>query len=308
MKKFQLIRLSIYSIILLIVLPCSALSQTIVNVAGWNLGGFSPIPPLKVKNHVRAINKINPYVMVLSEVNPNSVATDIATQLGGYKAAYLQQTSGNNIAIIYKNRSNVRVSNVQLIEGSDDGNSGLRKALAANVKIGRFDFILIGVHMKSGRPQSSLGAQDPQRIRTRQAQAISRFIEKAMVSGEKDVLIVGDYNMIPSQDNINFTEMSPGTGQNELLSYISDVLSWQPSHLSGCNGNQARGNFLDGFSISRIFTREYLPASIKIYTHENTNIFAGEDRTPYTCTTYKGFVSDHFPLVARFRINLPDDD
>lgn len=295
-------------VLLLSCFAAPALPQTVVTVGGWNLGGFSPIPPLRVRNQVRAIRRMNPHVMVFSEVKPNSVANNIASQLGGYRAVYLPQTSGNNIAVLYKNSPNVRVTNARLIEGSDDNNSGLRKALAVDVKIGRFDFLLIGVHMKSSRPETSLGEDDPQRIRTRQARAISRFITEVTDAGEKDVLVVGDYNMIPNEDNINFAEMSPGTGQNELLSYISTAVSGQPSHLNGCNGDEVRGNFLDGFSVSKDFTREYQQGSIELITHENTSIFAGRDGTAYNCTSFKGFVSDHFPLIAKFRTNMPDDD
>lgn len=297
-------RTFISSLFFLLLFAIAAFGQT-ATIAAWNLGGFEPIPPLRVGNQVRAIRNMNPDVMILSEVNPNTVATDIARQLGNYQTILIPQGAMQNLAILYKTDSSC-VVNAQLIRGSDNNNNRLRKAIAAYVQVGKFDFIVVGVHMKASRGN---GAPDfPQSTRTRQAQAIARFIDSSSLWAEKDFLVVGDYNMIPGDDNINFTELSPGTGQNELLRYVSsESLAGQVSHIGSCPNGQARGNLLDGFAISGRFTREYIPNSLRIIPFTDTSIFTGANGAAFTCANYRGLVSDHFPLVAKFRADTDDD-
>jgi endonuclease/exonuclease/phosphatase (EEP) superfamily protein YafD len=167
------------------------------------------------------------------------------------------------------------------------------------VRIGRFDFILIAVHMKSARGRAE------RETRTRQAKAIADFISGATTGSEKDVLLVGDYNMIPGQDDINFQTLSPGTGTNEFLRFIStERLRGQISHFSNCS--PIRGNLLDGYAIASTFTREYREASLRLIPFTDP-IFRQPSGTQFNCATYTGLVSDHLPLVARFRANSDDD-
>lgn len=274
-------------------------------IAAWNVEGFEPISTLKTQRLAKAIRNLNPDVIVLSEVNPDSVATDIKNQLTGYDVKILPQTATQNIAILFK--TNVSVTNVGLIAGSDGNNQRLRKALKANVRIGQFDFILIGVHMKAGRPTNNPNT-NPQPVRTRQARAIANFIRQATQGAEKDVIVVGDYNMIPGEDAVNFRTMSPGPNNNEFLRFISSqLLSNQFSHINDCAEGEAEGNLLDGFAISRVFTQEFMPGSLRIVNFSDTSVFTSDSGAQLSCTAYTGFISDHMPLVARFRTNLDDD-
>jgi endonuclease/exonuclease/phosphatase family metal-dependent hydrolase len=287
-----------------VLLSVSATLAQTATIAAWNIEGFSPIGSSKARRVAQAIKNLNPDVIVLTEVNPDSVATDIKNDLNGYSVKILPQTASQNIAILFKNSVNVQT--VTLIPGSDDGNNRLRKALAAKVKVGNFDFILIGVHMKASRPRDTSKPTDPQRVRTRQATAIAGFIRQALNSStERDVLVVGDYNMIPSQDGPNFTAMSPGSGPNELLRFISNSLPF--SHINDCgDGDEPEGNLLDGFSISRQFTAEYVPNSIRLIGY-NESVFSINGQ-PRTCSEYTDSFSDHLALAARFKTAGQDDD
>lgn len=292
-----------FFVLFLAVFPFSAYSQ-VTTVAAWNLGGFNAIPQSRIDNQVRAIKKMNPDVMILSEVNPDSVATRIASQLGNnYKAVILRQTARQNLAVLYK--TTACVVDVRLIPGSDDNNPDLRKAIAARVQIGNFDFMLIGVHLKSGRRTN--GTDNPVPVRNRQARVIEQFISQAAILGERDYLVIGDYNMIPNVDTETFRVLSPGDGQNEILRYLSDSFAGQVSHIGSCVDGQARGNLLDGYAISRD-TRELLANSLKLIPFSNTDFFRKSNNSSYSCTDYESTVSDHFPFVAQFRTNLPDDD
>ena len=88
---------------------------------------------------------------------------------------------------------------------------------------------------------------------SRRARLLVSFSEQTINAAEKDVLVVGDYNMVPGQDAQNFNNLSPGPANNEFLRFISAGLS--PSHIGRCiNASQFQGNLLDGFAISRKFT------------------------------------------------------
>jgi endonuclease/exonuclease/phosphatase family metal-dependent hydrolase len=271
----------------------SASAQT-ATIAAWNLKGFTPISQAQATRQANAIRNLDPDVILLCEVNRDSIATTIKNQLTGYDVRILPQSANQNLAILFKN--SVSVTNVRFISRSDDNNSALRKALAATVRVGQFDFLLIGVHMKSAR-----GAAD-RSTRTRQAQAIANFIRQQTQGDEKDVLVVGDYNMIPGEDNVNFRAMSPGTGANEFLRYIStEALTGRTSHISRCENGQPRGNLLDGFAISRGHTAEYVANSLRMVNFNNS-IFGS-----VTCSQYLSGISDHLMLTAEFRTNNDDD-
>ncbi len=146
--------------------------------------------------------------------------------------------------------------------------------------------MLIGVHMKAGRGAS------PRAVRDRQAGAIAQFIAQETSGTEKDVLVVGDFNMIPGQDVSNFHEMSQG----EFLDFIS---SWDLREGVTHVKERTPGNLLDGFAISAGRTREYLPGSLEVFPlHRAMNM---------SIERYRVDVSDHLPFVARFKITRDDD-
>lgn len=291
-----------FGIAFLILLCCApALAQQNATVAAWNVKGFEPIPASRIRLIARAIHNMRPDVIALTEVNPDTALDDLVAELRNhgdeYRSLIVPQTARQNIGLLFRN--GVDLSGGELIDGSDDGDADLRKALAARVRVGRFDFILITVHMKSAR------SQQDRATRTRQATAIARFIERQTAGAEKDVLVVGDYNMIPGPDDVNFRALSPGPNSNEFLRYVStEALVGQASHISSCNPR--RGNLLDGYAISRLHTREFRPNSLRLITMTDP-VFRQEGGGLPNCATYTGLISDHLPLVARFRVTSDDD-
>lgn len=272
-----------------------AQAQQTAVVAGWNILGVEEIPAARIRNIAAVIRRIDPDLIVLTEVNPDVAAQSIAEELGdGYQDAVILPQGGEvvqNIALIFK--EGVSVSNARLIDGTDlPEEPRSRKALTANVRIGAFDFILIGVHLKSSRDNPS------RQKRTRQARAIARFISRETQGNEKDVLVIGDYNMIPPtadkvNDQVNFIAMSP----TNFLRFVStDFLNGSASHIDTCTPS-LKGNLLDGYAISRTFTREYIPG-----TRLLSPATFGR-----TCSSYLRNVSDHLPVVSRFRVTTDDD-
>ena len=260
---------------------------TTANIAAWNIAGFDAIPTHKSKIFANAISYIDPEVIALVEVNPDSIADNIVSELKSigicYDKAMLKQSAEQNIAVLYK--CDVQLTNPRLIDDSDNNNRYLRKAFAADVRIGSFDFILIVLHLKAGRGGIARSVRDDQ------ARTIASFIQSETQNEEKDVLIVGDYNMIPIDDQSNFSNMNP---DNYLL-FVSDELSDQHTHIS----SSGPGNLLDGYAISNEHTIEHIKGSIR-----TIKLYEILDKA---VMDYRENISDHLPVEASFRI-IEDDD
>lgn len=286
-----------------------ARAQGEIRVAAWNVQGVRFVgngvqPILKSSRLAQAIKLIRPDVIALSEVNSEAEVRRIIQRLGsdGLRYRYTMlahsQPVAQKVAIIF--REGIDVSNQRLIPDSNAGSSGLRKALAAQFKSGDFDFLLVAVHHKAGRG-------GPERAtRTRQNRAIKTFIEqRVQATGEQDVLVVGDYNMIPVQDRVNFDALSPAAGG--LMRFVSTEEftlpggGFQVSHIKRCEQGAPAGDLLDGYAVARAGTgREYVADSAEILPlHELLGV---------TCSDYTARFSDHLPLVARFTTAPPDDD
>ena len=305
----KVFRLFAASVSLLLLCASAAQAQGEIRVAAWNVQGVnftsggSPQPVLKSARLAEAIKLIQPDVIALSEVNSEAEVRRIVQRLGSdglmYRYTMLagQQPVAQKIAILF--RQGIGVSNQRLIPDSNAGTSGLRKALAAQFRSGDFDFLLVAVHHKSGRGSAE------RRTRTRQNRAIRTFVEqRVQATGEQDVLVVGDYNMIPVQDQANFDALSPAGGLLRFVSTEEFTLPggrFQTSHIGSCPQGRPAGNLLDGYAIARAGTgREYVADSAEILPlHELLGV---------TCTDYRTRFSDHLPLVARFTTDPPDDD
>jgi endonuclease/exonuclease/phosphatase family metal-dependent hydrolase len=310
MKRLFTITLGMF--VLLFAASSVAHSQTFSRIAAWNQQGVDfppeggpPVPVHKPAQLRAAIAAINADVIALSEVNSRAdmdqiVATPFANGFRYRVNMDNNQPVPQKIVVLFKDRPDISVTNRRPIPGSDDNQPDRhRKAYAFDVKVRNFDFLLIAVHLKSGR-------ENPDRnIRSRQASAIAAFIKHEVeTKPEKDVLVMGDYNMVPDQDAVNFDELSPGPSNNELLRYISNnVPGHPPSHIQRCiNQTTFEGNPLDGFAISAVQTQEFT-GFIRVLPLHTT--LAPPNRG---CRNYKRRVSDHLPLVARFRVSGPDDD
>lgn len=288
----------IHHIALLIALALSAPSwalaqqftSTTADVVAWNFKGFTPISDAQRGELTRVLLDVDAEIVAAVEVNPDNVVHDVAaelTELGTcYDARILAQTASQNIGVIFK--CEVQVTNPRLVPNSDDGNSALRKAFAVDVRMGEFDFVMILLHLKSGRSSSDRDTRD------RQVAHLASFIAVETAGDERDVLVVGDYNMIPGQDDSNFNAMNPS---NFLRFISSEDLTGEFSHLSGSGCDD--GNLLDGFAISDNHTGEYIEASLRIYPMQRA--------VDMTLCEFRDDVSDHLPLIARFRIREDDD-
>ncbi len=262
----------------------SEFGHTTAKIAAWNLAGFNPISNEKLANQVESLAILDAEVVTLVEVKPfahmQRLIDGLAAKGCVYHSVMLPQASGLNIGVLFKD--GVEAGSPEFIAGSDLGSPSKRKALRVNMKIGKFDFLLIGVHLKSGRDAAE------QAIRDDQCKVIGDFITDFRANSREDILLIGDFNMIPGQDVSNFHHL----GGDDLLDFLS---SWDLQDRYSHILPKGRANLLDGFAITRTFSGEYIRGSLRLFPMHWTMDMGREK--------FRQEVSDHLPFVASFRID-----
>ena len=258
--------------------------HTTAKIAAWNLAGFNAISPAKLARQVEGLAILDAEIITLVEVKPfahmQRLIDGLAEKGCIYESVMLPQASDLNIGVLFK--KGVQADAPEFIPGSDLGDSNKRKALSVRMKVGKFDFLLIGVHLKSGR-----GAPD-QAIRDEQCKVIGDFITQFRDTSREDILLMGDFNMIPGQDVSNFHHL----GGNDLMDFLS---SWDLQDRFSHILEKGRANLLDGFAITRTFSGEYIRGSLRLFPMHWT-MDMGRER-------FREEVSDHLPFIASFKID-----
>lgn len=262
--------------------------HTTAKIAAWNIAGFGGIPTERVERQIEGLALLDAEVVALVEISPLSVLESLRQGLEDkgvlYEASIIPQANDLHIGVLFK--SGVTAENPRLIDGSDLGDTDRRKAFVVEMRIGRFDFTLIVVHLKSGRRGRE------QKIRDEQAKVIGQFIKARRDEKREDILLVGDFNMVPGQDVSNFHHL----GGDDLIDFLS---SWDLQARFSHILEAGRANLLDGFAISRTFSTEYIRGSLRVFPmHWSMDV--GRER-------FRETVSDHLPFVASFRIDRDRD-
>ncbi len=267
----------------------SKFEQTTARVAAWNLAGFNTISSSRLALQVKGLALLDAEVITLVEVKPfahmKAIIDGLAAKGCTYESVMLPQASNLNIGVLFK--KGVKAKNPRFIDGSDLGDSKKRKALVVDMKIGKFDFILIAVHLKSGRNATQ------QKIRDNQCKVIGSFITDLRdVQKREDVLLMGDFNMIPGEDVSNFHHL----GGDDIMNFLS---SWDLQARFSHILPKGRANLLDGFAISRTFSTEYIRGTLQLFPMHWTMDMGRAN--------FRKEVSDHLPFVASFRIDKSKD-
>jgi len=253
-------------------------------IAAWNLAGFLAISDEKLKNQVDGLAILDAEVVTLVEVKPfahmQKLIAGLAEKGCVYESVMLQQTGDLNIGVLFK--KGVVAGVPEFIPGSDLGDPNKRKAFSVKMKVGKFDFLLIGVHLKSGREKPN------QVIRDEQCKVIGDFITNFRANSREDILLMGDFNMIPGQDVSNFHHL----GGDDIMDFLS---SWDLQDRYSHILEKGRANLLDGFAITRTFSGEYIRGSLRLFPMHWTMDMGREK--------FREKVSDHLPFVASFKID-----
>jgi len=267
----------------------NALNRTTVHIATWNLAGFQRMTEARAKAQIKALSFMDADIVLLVEINPISHLDRLVSGLRAEGIAcsgvVVEQPEGNpplHIGILYKD--GVEIKNLHLIDGTEGDYASGRKAIAADIRVGKLDLHLIGVHLKSGRE-----APD-QKLRDGQCRKIGDYITAFRANPANDrrmIMLLGDYNMIPGQDVSNFHHL----GGDDLMDFVS---CWDLQERFSHILEKGRANLLDGYAISRTGSTRYIRGTLRLFPlHWTMNI----DRESFRKT-----VSDHLPFIAAFRI------
>jgi hypothetical protein len=142
-----------------------------------------------------------------------------------------------------------------LVPGTDLNKPRHRKACAVHVNTGSFDLVLVTLHLKSGWRGRG--------VRVKQAHAIAAFVAGATLHDERDVILVGDYNMFPRRDAAAFAALSPAG----FLRFLSTEGLCDDNERNCAPTYIDRGRLrktLDGFAIARGHVREYVERSFSL--------------------------------------------
>ena len=260
-------------------------TRTTAKIAAWNLAGWGGIPEERLKLQAEGLALLDAEIIALVEINPIDALDTLRGELENeyqviYETCIIPQANDLHIGVLYK--QGITAENAYLLEGSDLGDNAKRKALIVKMKVGEFDFELIVVHLKSGRNAEEQG------IRDEQAKVIGSYITERRTTSREDILLVGDFNMIPGQDVSNFHHL----GGEDLMDFVS---SWDLQARFSHILEAGRANLLDGFAISRTYSTEYIRGSLCLFPM-HWSMDMGRER-------FRETVSDHLPFVASFRID-----
>ena len=260
--------------------------HALARVAVWNLAGFGGIKPDRKKQQAQGLALLDAELVTLVEVNPVSYIYELAAEISqygiDYDATIVEQDGNLHTGFLFK--KGVDVSNLRLIEGSQGNYERGRKAVAVDVKVGKFKATIIGVHLKAGREK------EHQRVRDTQCQVIGKWIDTLRdTPGYKrgTIVLMGDFNMIPGQDVSNFHYL----GGDDVMDFVS---SWDLQDRFSHILDKGRANLLDGFAVSRTFSKDYVRGSLRLFPMHWT-MDMGRER-------FKDEVSDHLPFVASFKV------
>ena len=279
-------------------MPTNTFAKTTASIGAWNLATFELLSPERIKLQAKGLRLLDAELVTLVEIKNEAHIRDIADHLskGGVKFNYslIEQNpvggstnhGSMHIGVLYK--EGIEVGNAELMEGSDLNEPKHRKAFLCDVEIGKFSFKLIGVHLKSGRDFNN------QKIRDRQCKVIGDYIKNLRGTDDRnpDVLLMGDFNMIPGQDISNFHFL----GGDDIMNFVS---SWDLQERFSHILPSGRENLLDGFAISKNFSTEYIKGSLRLFPMHWT-MGMGQAK-------YRSDVSDHLPFVANFDITRSRD-
>ena len=270
--------------------------HSLARFAVWNLAGNTPMNPEqgiteggeKAENQAKGLALLDADFVTLVEVSPITHIQWLANRLQGYGLNYnvtIEEQPHSHLHIGFLHKPGIEVSNFRFVPDSQGEYSGGRMASAVDVEIGsKFDATIIGVHLKSGRKNP-----DP-KLRDTQCKVIGDWITSLQTEPgyTRDMIaLMGDFNMIPGQDVSNFHFL----GGDDVMDFVS---CWDLQDRFSHILKKGRANLLDGFAVSRKFSRDYVRGSLRLFPMHWT-LDMGREK-------FRDEVSDHLPFVASFKL------
>jgi endonuclease/exonuclease/phosphatase family metal-dependent hydrolase len=172
---------------------------------------------------------------------------------------------------------------VQFIQGSDyvydDVNDVFeREPYVASFKVGSFDFVLVGIHVKPDDAFNEIGN-------------LTFVVSSIQMSkpNEKDVIVMGDFNADGAYfDEDDTSNLFKASQYNWLITNDMDTM------------------VKTDYTYDRIvvldttLNREYEAGTAQVFYFDQVYGLNNQ--------TFVGEISDHYPVFARYKANIEDDD
>lgn len=213
----------------------------------------------------------------LAAINsPNSSNTGSRRSYRMVEGPRLGRTSSKEQYAVYYDSDRVRLLDAYTLRDPRDVFE--REPLVATFRAGNFDFSIVGCHIKPDDAEAEL-------------RALSRSVEGIIAANpaERDVIVLGDFNADGRYLNENrLVSIFPRDRYHVVITNDLDTMT-------------TSNNTYDRIILrSETFDHEYVAASAEVF--EFDKVFGIQDARLVRS------VSDHYPVIARFRISAPDDD
>jgi len=267
-----------------------------VNIGTFNVewlgsekaGGLKARSDKDYKDMASVIKASGADVLGLEEVGTPEALDRLITYLPGYD--YVIGTTGvreggkaQRIAILYdSNKVQVDKSSMEEIKEvmipEIAGEGRLRAPVAVKMKSGNFDFTMVACHMKARFDEEA------KEMRSAQAEKLNEWIDGKMKNGEKDIVVVGDFN--------DFLGSVPLRKMESRLYFVS-----QEAEARGEGSFIRRSSLIDQIGATSVqggAMDNFIKGSVSL-----------PDIRPYP--NYIKRISDHRPIVASFRSDVDSE-
>ena len=278
-----------------------------IQVATFNIEWFGTTDTNKHRHRSQvAINQIADLiastldleVIVLEEINSESEEFEkFEAALGahGYKLKAGTTGGEQRVVIAYDDDEVDLIGEITELDVRSDFNLsgncsslGMRRPLMAKLQAGEFDFIFIGVHLKS-----QLNGNCADRVRTEQSKdLIAKINELVDSSSEKDVIVAGDFNATTADSSLSpllantglsaLTKASRRAVGSNSISYLKEPFQ----------------EIIDHLLVRLSHTTEWI--------NKTTFIF-NPPTNPTQRRNYLKHFSDHAPTWSSFRTDIGND-
>lgn len=188
-----------------------------------------------------------------------------------------RSTSKEAYAYVYNTET------VQFIQGSDYVYNDVedvfeREPYIASFKIGNFDFVLVGIHVKPDDAYNEIG----------NLTSVISSIQEVKPS-EGDIIVMGDFNADGSYfDEDDASNMFKNSEYNWLITNDMDTM------------------------VKTDYTYDRIVVLDTTFNHEydagTAQVFYFDQMYGLNNATFVGEISDHYPVFAQYKTNLVDDD
>ena len=125
-----------------------------IRVEAWNVGGPGPFRAGRLGRVAEGAAALDAGLCFLSEVNPLSRFAELSGRLAervGCLDHFSFDHEGTELDTGFLVRCELVVSEAGVIDGSDLNRPGYREAAYLKARWGKFDFVVVGLHLKSSR-------------------------------------------------------------------------------------------------------------------------------------------------------------